>query len=201
MTFLPIANPPNKPTPVGADKLLGTDSADGSTKNFAVSALATVMAAQGPAGPAGMVWRGAWSSATAYASGDGVSSGGSSYIATAANTNSQPPSANWNLLAQQGAAGSAGSAPAPVTVAANATVTTAQRTILVDATGAARTITLYTAVGNAGKEIRVKKIAGANAVTIAAAGSETIDGAATLAVAGINDSYSLESDGAVWRVI
>lgn len=50
MTFLPIANSPNKPTPIGADKLVGTDSADGSTKNFRVDALATVMAAQGPAG-------------------------------------------------------------------------------------------------------------------------------------------------------
>lgn len=144
MTFLPIANSPNKPTPIGADKLVGTDSADGSTKNFTVAALAGAMATQGPAG---------------------------------------------------------GVAPAPVTVTANATATTAQRTILVDATAATRTITLYTAVGNAGKEVRVKKIAGANAVTIAAAASETIDGAATVVLAGLNDSYTIESNGTSWFIV
>jgi hypothetical protein len=48
--------------------------------------------------------RGAWSSATAYAVNDVVSLSGSAYMATAANTNSQPPSANWMTL---GAAGTA----------------------------------------------------------------------------------------------
>lgn len=51
MTYLPIANPANKATPVAADKLLGTDSADGSPKNFTVSALAIVMAGSGSALP------------------------------------------------------------------------------------------------------------------------------------------------------
>lgn len=55
-----------------------------------------------------MTWRGAWASGTAYAINDGVSQGGSSYIAVAANTGSQPPSANWNLIAQVGATGSQG---------------------------------------------------------------------------------------------
>jgi hypothetical protein len=64
--------------------------------------------ATGPAGPIGMNWLGAWSAATSYAINDGVSQGGASYIAIAANTNSQPPSANWNLIAAQGSTGATG---------------------------------------------------------------------------------------------
>jgi hypothetical protein len=63
---------------------------------------------QGVTGPIGMNWRSAWSSSLSYAINDAVSSGGSSYICIVANTNSQPPSANWSLLAQQGATGSTG---------------------------------------------------------------------------------------------
>ena len=44
----------------------------------------------------------------AYVLNDAVSFGGASYIALAANSNSQPPSANWSLIAAQGAAGAAG---------------------------------------------------------------------------------------------
>jgi hypothetical protein len=69
-----------------------------------------------------MNWRGAWAVGTAYAINDGVSQEGSSYIAIAANTGSQPPSANWNLLAQQGAAGTAGAQgpPGPQAVSTDA---------------------------------------------------------------------------------
>lgn len=48
---------------------------------------------------AGLLWRGAWSALTAYSAGDGVSRNGSSYVAISANTNSAPPSANWDVLA------------------------------------------------------------------------------------------------------
>jgi hypothetical protein len=61
--------------------------------------------------------RGAWSSATTYAVNDVVSLSGSSYMATAANTNSQPPNANWMLLAAKGDKGD------PATIAVG-TVTT-----------------------------------------------------------------------------
>ena len=54
---------------------------------------------QGPTGPVGMNWTGPWSSTTAYAVGDGVYSGGSSYICITANTNSAPPSADWSEIA------------------------------------------------------------------------------------------------------
>lgn len=58
----------------------------------------------------GINWRGAWSSATAYATGDGVSSGGSSYLALVANTNVTPAGhpATWAVLAQKGATGPTG---------------------------------------------------------------------------------------------
>lgn len=52
-----------------------------------------------------VVWRGTWSGATAYARNDAVYHSGSSYICVTPNTNSTPPSANWNLFAAQGATG------------------------------------------------------------------------------------------------
>jgi hypothetical protein len=58
--------------------------------------------AQGATGPQGVVWKGNWSSATAYVVNDAVAQGGNSYIAVAPNTNQMPPGAAWNLLAQGG---------------------------------------------------------------------------------------------------
>ena len=56
-----------------------------------------------PAGPPGMIWLGAWNSATNYVVSDAVSSAGNSYICILANTNQSPPNATyWNLLAQAG---------------------------------------------------------------------------------------------------
>lgn len=53
----------------------------------------------GATGPVGMVWTGAWSATTAYAVDDAVSYNGSSYICVTANTDSPPPSADWDELA------------------------------------------------------------------------------------------------------
>jgi hypothetical protein len=59
--------------------------------------------ATGPTGPVGMVWKGSWSSVTAYIINDAVSFAGSSYICILGNTNNSPPNATyWNLLAQTG---------------------------------------------------------------------------------------------------
>lgn len=66
--------------------------------------------AQGPAGPRGLTWKGAYSAATAYATNDAVSFGGSSYIATAPIQGIAPPAGAWNLVAQAGAAGGGGTA-------------------------------------------------------------------------------------------
>lgn len=57
----------------------------------------------------GMHWRGAWSSATAYAKHDVVASGGSSYVAVVGGVNHAPPNSTyWAVLAAQGPAGPAG---------------------------------------------------------------------------------------------
>jgi hypothetical protein len=53
----------------------------------------------------GFTGRGAWSSIATYAPNDVVSYDNNSYLANATNTNSQPPSANWTLLAAQGTPG------------------------------------------------------------------------------------------------
>ena len=44
---------------------------------------------------------GAWNSSTAYKTLDVVNDAGSSYVANADNTNSQPPGSNWQLLAEK----------------------------------------------------------------------------------------------------
>ena len=53
-------------------------------------------------------WEGAWDNATAYQVDDTVSHGGSTYIAVADSTGSQPPSADWELVAQKGTDGTNG---------------------------------------------------------------------------------------------
>lgn len=78
----------------------------------ALAALATKEGIQGPTGPQGppgdIVWLGAWDTNTLYLEDDAVEHNGSSYIATATNTGSAPPSANWELLAAKGATGATG---------------------------------------------------------------------------------------------
>lgn len=59
----------------------------------------------GDPGRPGLVWRGPWKKGTVYAEGDGVSSDGSSYIATTS-VSLKPPSKGWDLLAQRGEDGS-----------------------------------------------------------------------------------------------
>jgi hypothetical protein len=66
----------------------------------------------GPDGSAAGTWRGSWSSATAYVVDDVVGRLGSSYIATAPNTNVAPETnpATWGLAAQKGDPGGGGAA-------------------------------------------------------------------------------------------
>ncbi len=74
--------------------------------------------------------------------------------------------------------------------------------VLVDATGGAVTITLYTAVGNGGKVVAVRKTdSSVNAVTIDPFGSQTIDGETTLELSGQYDTVSLKCDGTNWAAI
>lgn len=73
-------------------------------------------------------------------------------------------------------------------------------TILIDATAGNKTVTLYTAVGNTGRRITVKKTdATANTVTIDPNGAQTIDGAATVVLGGQYATLRVQADGANWE--
>ena len=64
--------------------------------------------ANGAPGPT-IAWRGNWSAALPYDYPEGVSSNGSSYLATApVSAGTQPPAAPWQLLAQKGDTGAQG---------------------------------------------------------------------------------------------
>lgn len=94
------------PTGIGATGATGPVGATGPTGPTGVTG------ATGPAGatgPQGVVWKGAWSGATAYAVGEAVERNGSSYIAIKAGTNKEPPNAEfWEVLAAKGATGATG---------------------------------------------------------------------------------------------
>ena len=73
---------------------------------------------QGPRGPQGnpgvsFVWRGPWAAETVYAVNDAVSHNGSAYVAVAESTGSEPPSENWNTLAEKGDQGESGTQGEP----------------------------------------------------------------------------------------
>ena len=71
-----------------------------------------------------------------------------------------------------------------------------------DCTSGAVTITLYTAVGNTGKMVSVKKIdSSANAVTIATTSSQTIDGSTTKTISSQYNSLTMVSNGTNWDII
>jgi hypothetical protein len=99
--------------PVGATGAMGAGGPAGAT------------GATGAAGAAGLNFIGAWNTATNYAVNDGVTYGGSTYIALAANRNAEPDtnSGDWAVLAQAGGAGPTGAAGTAATVAVG-TVTT-----------------------------------------------------------------------------
>lgn len=87
-------------------------------------------------------------------------------------------------------------------VSANTTLETGHFSVLVDATGGARTITLPAAASHTHRIYNIKKIdVSGNAVTIDGAGAETIDGAATQVLAAQYDSYTIQSDGTEWWII
>lgn len=67
----------------------------------------------GPAGPAGINWRGPYTNGATYSLNDAVSYNGSSYVATASGIVAAPPAAGWSVLAAAGTGGSGGYAPPP----------------------------------------------------------------------------------------
>lgn len=84
-------------------------------------------------------------------------------------------------------------------VSAAASVIETDSTILADAVGGAFSVTLPTAIGIKGRFYIIKRMnAGANAVTIACTGGQTIDGAATVVLAAQYDRATVQSNGANW---
>lgn len=83
------------------------------------------------------------------------------------------------------------------------TVLSTDYLILVDASSAAVTVNLPTAVGIEGKQYIIKKTdtSLSNGVTVDASTTETIDGALTKTLRTQNESIKLVSDGANWQLI
>ena len=82
------------------------------------------------------------------------------------------------------------------------TATTADSTILGNASAGAFSITLPTSVGATGRLYTIKKVdSSANAVTIATTLSQTIDGQTTKPLSIQYDGVQVQSDGANWVVI
>ena len=94
------------------------------------------------------------------------------------------------------------SAAAPIVVSKTSAYTADYgECVLVDATAGAVTITLP-AVAYGLREIRVKKTdSSANAVSVARAGTATIDGATSYSLATQYKSVTVVSDGTNWFVI
>lgn len=65
-----------------------------------------------------------------------------------------------------------------------------------------RVVTLPTVADNAGRVITVKKVdSGTGVCTVDGEGSETIDGAANVVLAGLDESVTVQSTGAAWHII
>jgi len=85
----------------------------------------------------------------------------------------------------------------PETIAASMTLSLnrAHKVYWVDSSSGVIDLTLPLARDAFGQFVNVRRDAGANNVVIHAAGSDTINGAATLTLTLVNESYTLISDG------
>lgn len=93
-------------------------------------------------------------------------------------------------------------AVAIITKTAAYTITATDSVILADATSAAFTLTLPTAVGVAGRYYTVKKVDGtANAIGLATTASQTIDNSPTRGITIPYDALTVISDGSNWFLI
>lgn len=89
-----------------------------------------------------------------------------------------------------------------VNTSVDLTLTDAHLTVVVDAAGGNKIITLPSAALFKGKIYNIKKIdASANTVTIDGAGAQTIDGAATHVLTTQYEVVRIQSDGANWFII
>lgn len=87
-------------------------------------------------------------------------------------------------------------------VSANYTVLTTDNMVNVDASGGAITLSLYTASGNTGKVLYLKKTdTSFNAVTIDPSGAETVGGSSTTTLNTQGEMLVIVSDGTNWNII
>jgi hypothetical protein len=70
-----------------------------------------------------------------------------------------------------------------------------------DTSGGNVTVTLPPASAVSGYEVKVKKMTAANTLTLDGDGSETIDGAATLAWTVQYQAFTVVSDGTAWSIV
>jgi hypothetical protein len=117
--------------------------------------------------------------------------GTSGYVLTSNGT-----TATWS------ASSGGGGNPSVVSKTTTYTITTSDSTVLCDATSAAFTVTLPTAVSVSGKTYTVKKIdSSTNAITIATTSSQTIDTISTQTLGIQNAWLVMQSDGSNWQII
>lgn len=105
--------------PRGADGAPGATGPAGAAGVAGPTGPAGAIGPAGPIGPAGsgigdgLIWRGAWSSNTAYAVDEVVEHGGSAYVCRLDHVDQVPPDASyWDVLVAKGDAGAAGAAGA-----------------------------------------------------------------------------------------
>jgi hypothetical protein len=92
--------------------------------------------------------------------------------------------------------------PRTVTRTTAYTATALDHTLRCDASGGAFTVTLPKAADNKGLVLVIKKVdSSINAVTIDGSGSETIDGAASVALATQYAARTVQSNGTGWDII
>jgi hypothetical protein len=73
--------------------------------------------------------------------------------------------------------------------------------LLLDTTGGAFTVTLPSAVGNLEAEYTIKHATGTPFASVAASGSETIDGAASYTFSAQYESIQIATDGSNWQIM
>ncbi len=114
------------------------------------------------------------------------------------------PGTNGQVLTTGGASAN----PTWTSIDSNVTfVTTTYPVVTTDGlilcSGSAFTVTLFTAIGNSGKYLRIKKTDASltNIITIATTGGQNIDGVSSTTLNTQNECVTLVSDGANWQII
>jgi hypothetical protein len=166
----------------------------------------------------GLVPKGAYNAGTDYAVGDSVDYNGSSYVMfNNAGAGTLPTNTTyWQVVANKGDTGAAGASGSngadgvdgdvyttatQTGTTRNETATSSCKVILCDCTSNAITVNLPTAVGNTAK-FEIKKIdSSANAVTVDAFSTQTIDGGLTAVLQVQYESITIVTDGANWFLI